>query len=656
MAIAAIAATVLAATSLRLRGPAPVAASAPPSVFSAARAKPLLSEILREEVPHPVGSPANAVVRDRIVARFQSLRYETRVERTFICNASLACAWVENIVATAPDAANELVFLVAHYDSVAAGPGASDDGVGVAALLESARALALDPRVAFLLTDGEEAGLLGAEAFVRGDPLRNRVKAVVNVENRGTSGPSFLFETSRGNRELIRAARALHFPLSSSLYNTVYDLLPNDTDVSVFKRAGVRALNFGAIGDVRNYHTARDNLGAVNERTLQHHGDNALAMARSLAEASLTTSSTNATWFDLFGLTIVSWPERWTAALAVLALLLVVVGAMRSPLAALAAGACAFIAILGSALGAAAGLSALAHLRSSNANWLAWPHLVLAAVWLAGVLPVAAASRLVSRWGDATHGVAVSWGVMGVALAVFVPGASYLLVVPLLLFAITSFASRAAAPIVWFTSSFVLIAPFALVLYVVLGRLALMAIALLIAIAASTTIALWSISWRVIGAGALAAIALAGVTALLPAYTPAHPKLERVRHVLPEPGIDVDVHSGVDRIVMTVRSRRDADQVIVSFDAPVRVLSVDGVVPAPPNRLKAQRSHTVTSHGSSAVIVLEHPSQPVNFTAYDSTFGVPKERVANRSASEVPYGRGDVTVSERKGTLDPRSR
>ncbi len=84
--------------------------------------------------------------------------------------------------------------MMAHYDSVGAGPGAGDDGSGTAALLEVARALAREPDarhgLAWLFTDGEEVGLLGAQAFVEQHPLFPRVGVVVNVEARGSGGPS----------------------------------------------------------------------------------------------------------------------------------------------------------------------------------------------------------------------------------------------------------------------------------------------------------------------------------------------------------------------------------------------------------------------------------------------------------------------------------
>ena len=173
---------------------------------------------------------------------------------------------VENIVVL-PQQPGDVVLGVAHYDSTPSGPGASDDGAGVVTMLECARKLKgqrFRNPIGFLITDGEEAGLLGAEAFVADPKLSRNVRAVVNVENRGTTGPSFLFETSVNNRDLVPLFRNLRRPFTSSLFYTVYQLLPNDTDVTVFKRAGKIAVNFAAIGGVEHYHTASDDLAHVD--------------------------------------------------------------------------------------------------------------------------------------------------------------------------------------------------------------------------------------------------------------------------------------------------------------------------------------------------------------------------------------------------------
>ena len=86
----------------------------------------------------------------------------------------------------------------AHYDSVPVGPGASDDGVGVATLLEVGSILKRRPLqrpVILLFNEGEELGLVGARAFLP-DPLSRNVDSLLNFEARGVNGPVTMFETN----------------------------------------------------------------------------------------------------------------------------------------------------------------------------------------------------------------------------------------------------------------------------------------------------------------------------------------------------------------------------------------------------------------------------------------------------------------------------
>src|SRR4051794_27205351 len=324
---------ILALALLRFRGPAPRPASAPATEFSAARALELHRQVIGN-VPHPVGSAEHDRVRDRLVARFRALGYDVAIQQRFACNAYASCAPVQNVIARQPgDAAGDVVLMVAHYDSVGAGPGASDDGSGVAAMLEVARALRGERTrnpIVFLVTDAEEQGLIGAEGFVADAAAARDVAVIVNVEARGTSGPSFLFETSRHNQWLLPiVARALPRPATSSLFFNIYELLPNDTDLTVFKRGGYTGINFANIGEVAHYHTPLDDAAHLTPSTLQHHGDHLLAMARALAATELRrTSYDNAVWFDVLSFFIVWWPQRWSMTLAIVMLVLVLAAAV----------------------------------------------------------------------------------------------------------------------------------------------------------------------------------------------------------------------------------------------------------------------------------------------------------------------------------------
>lgn len=460
---------VLAVTGWRLRGPQPRPPS--PTSFSAPEAFAILQTLLAENVPHPVESPANRVVRDRIMERFRLLGYSPVIQRARACNRRGRCANVENILVL-PPATGPIVLGVAHYDSTAKGAGASDDGLGVVTMLECARILKNEPSrnpIGFLITDGEEAGLLGAEAFVADRVLSGNVRAVVNVEDRGTTGPSYLFETSVNNRDLVPLFNSLQRPITSSVFYTVYTLLPNDTDVTVFKRAGKIAVNFAAIGGVENYHSRSDDLAHADLRTLQHHGDNALAMLRALGSADLDHMRPgNDVFFDVFGFFVVYWPFGWTIWIALGSLGILVARMRGSSVRAVAISAALFLAAI--VLAAIVGVVAM----KLTPHRLAHPQPAIAAMWIVGI-----ACTLFLTAGRAWQGRALVWNVIAVALALTLPGLSFLFLVPAIALNLPARGIIAAAV------AATLLFPLALVLYTALGGLALPVIAVLLAFVAS---------------------------------------------------------------------------------------------------------------------------------------------------------------------------
>src|SRR5579863_140641 len=322
-------ALLLGATHLAYLPTVPLGVDAPPTVFSAGRAAAILRDLVGNGLPHPIGSSAGARLRDAIVERLSALGYRSQFQSGWVCDEG-ACGNPVNIVARLGGDAEDrsTILLVAHYDSVPAGPGASDDGAAVASMLEIARTLSARPAprhpIVLLFTDGEEAGLLGASLFVREHPLSDHVRAAVNMEARGTSGPSLMFETGTANTWLMHMYRsAIARPLTNSLYYVVYKLLPNDTDFTVFKAAGYQGFNFAYIGNVGRYHTPLDNAANADASSIQHQGDNALAALSALANAPiLDPNPGESVFFDGFSRTLIAWPAVFTLPAALLTLLL----------------------------------------------------------------------------------------------------------------------------------------------------------------------------------------------------------------------------------------------------------------------------------------------------------------------------------------------
>ncbi len=314
--------------------PEPVPATASPDLVSADRALIHLNAFAT--APHPVGSTQHDRVREYLVSQLTNLGVPPEIQRTVgVTPRYQVAGTVENIVARlkGSSGATDALALVAHYDSVAAGPGAGDDGAGVAALLETLRALragpALQNDLIILFTDGEEDGLLGASAFVAEHPWAKDVRVYVNFEARGNSGPSQMFETSAGNGRLIGLfAQAAPHPSGSSLTYEIYKHMPNDTDLTVFKKSGAAGLNFGFIGSWGAYHTPLDNPQQLDRRSLQHHGENALSLARSLGNTNLSQlQDRDAVYFSLPGNLFLHYSSRfiWPIAIATGVVLLAVI-------------------------------------------------------------------------------------------------------------------------------------------------------------------------------------------------------------------------------------------------------------------------------------------------------------------------------------------
>jgi hypothetical protein len=436
----------------RHRPPAPRPASAPPAEFSAERAREVLRQLVGDGSPHPVGSAADDRVRQTIVGILDGLGWRPRVEEGFACSPGGSCARVRNVVArldgSEPGAA---VGLTAHYDSVPAGPGASDDLASVAAILEIARALKSGPPprhpVLVLIDEGEETGLLGARAFEDASSEAAELKVVVNLEARGTSGPSFMFENSGDNGWLLAAwASRVPRPVTTSLAAFIYSLLPNDTDLTVFRQHRVAGLNFAFIGDATRYHTAADNFANASAASLQHQGDNALAAAAALGgDARLASPPPgNVAFFDLFSFGIVRWPLGWTLGMAVAALLLLllatVAGLARRTIGGgdLALGLLAAPAMLLATALLAYGLSlVLITAGALSVTWLAHPLPALAAFWLLALTLSAAIAWMLGKGGRTAPlglwaGIWLIWAAIGLALAARVPATSYIFVLPAL--------------------------------------------------------------------------------------------------------------------------------------------------------------------------------------------------------------------------------
>ncbi|MVM35893.1 M20/M25/M40 family metallo-hydrolase [Spirosoma sp. HMF4905] len=299
-------------------------ASAPITEFSAGRAMQPLEHIAQE--PHAMGTPGHARVRTYLLDALRGLGLEPQVqEATYIeptiqsgyagmFSAVTEGAYVYNIMARLKGTqAGKAVLLLAHYDSQPNTLAAADDGAGVAAILETVRAIRqsgpLQHDVIVLLTDGEEYGLFGAKAFLK-HPWAKDVELVLNLEARGNSGPSSTFELSSENGWLVeQLAKAAPYPLASSLAYEVYKLLPNSTDFTPLRESGYAGLNSAIADGFANYHKLTDSPQNLNQNSLQHHGENLLALTRHFANGPLNAvKAPDRVFFNGAGFWLIHYP------------------------------------------------------------------------------------------------------------------------------------------------------------------------------------------------------------------------------------------------------------------------------------------------------------------------------------------------------------
>ena len=310
-----------AAITLRIeQPPAPLPASAPATAFSAERA--MADDRVIGAVPHPIGSDANRVVRDYLLKRMGELGLSPEVRRGAAAyparraRNTIVGGDVENLLGVLPgrDRSAPAVALMAHYDSVPASPGAADDAAGVVSALEIVRAIkargtpARDVMV--LITDGEEAGLLGAEAFFHRDPAAKRIGFLINMEARGDAGRAQMFETGAGNGQMIAMLRgAARRPSSSSLTVFVYEHMPNDTDFTLAKNAGLPGLNYAFSGRQFDYHAPTSTPATLDPGSLQDIGQQGLAVAQAAAFApALPAKAPDVVYSQVFGDLVFAYP------------------------------------------------------------------------------------------------------------------------------------------------------------------------------------------------------------------------------------------------------------------------------------------------------------------------------------------------------------
>ena len=406
----------------------------------------------------PTGTPENQRARQYIVDQLHLYGYDVRVQETDARRPEFGrTAHVNNIIGIKAGTERAALALLSHYDSVAEAPGASDDAMGVAVSLEAARVLgARENRrhtIFVLVTDGEEAELMGAAGLTSERDVMDHLQAYINLESIGSSGRAVLFETGPGNGWIVKPwARTAPHPRGSSYAFEIYRRLPNDTDFSILKRYDIPGLNFGITDDSYPYHTARDTADRLSDDSLRETGENVVQTAIALDALDLGARSTaNETFFDVGGTAAVAWGPvtAWLiAALSLASGLLAWFKVLGTSVRIVGLGRWIFdliwtligIAAVGAVM--IGGTWALRVTRTVYHPWYARPHWMFLMLLALGVLAAWIVARvgaiLPARAHGPRHPVLVwsmtlpLWIVFAGVTGAFAPAAAYLWTVPLL--------------------------------------------------------------------------------------------------------------------------------------------------------------------------------------------------------------------------------
>lgn len=433
------------------------ACARPPGLFNEQNAHAHLEMLAGTIGSRAVGTAANARARAYVIDQLRLFGFEVRVQDADGRRAGLGrTARVSNIIAVRSGRRTEAIGLVSHYDSVPMGPGGADDALGVAVSLEAARVLAARADATWslmvLVTDGEEAGLMGAAALVTDRDVTRRLHAYVNLESIGAAGPPMLFEAGPGNDWLLSAwTRHAPYPRGGSFVTEIYRRLPNDTDFSILKVHEIPGLNLAAVNDSYAYHTNRDVADRVASGTLRKSGEQLVALVEALDRTDITQrNGRERAYFDIGGTAAVSFGTTAGFILAIGAVLLGVVAWVKALAASIRLEGLGrwlltcFWVVAGAVLVIASMIGATAALRAAREvyhPWYAHPGRLFALLVVLGATVGWSVARLgtllPARARGVRHPIVVwsvalpAWIALAVAAQWLVPGAAYLWLVPL---------------------------------------------------------------------------------------------------------------------------------------------------------------------------------------------------------------------------------
>lgn len=229
-------------------------------------APPLFGGTMRERLAIPV-----IAISGREAQKLLDASKQGAVKVKIDSDAQVTKKVAHNIIASKPGTNGKTIVLGGHYDTVAAAPGAIDNGSGTAVLIELARVLAkreTKSTLHFIAFDAEEYGLIGSRYYADhlSDSDRAKITAMLNFDMMG-GGKGPLGVGGDGAIGLASRKAASELGIESRNFQ-----LGNNagSDHQSFTRLGIDSVFF-----VRDYdllHTPQDAIDQVREEFLAEAG------------------------------------------------------------------------------------------------------------------------------------------------------------------------------------------------------------------------------------------------------------------------------------------------------------------------------------------------------------------------------------------------
>ncbi|XP_019909037.1 endoplasmic reticulum metallopeptidase 1 isoform X3 [Esox lucius] len=222
------------------------------------------------------------------------------------------------------DGTQHLMLANCHFDTVANSPGASDNAVGCAVMLEVLHSLAnlstpLKHGVVFVFNGAEENMLQGSHGFITQHPWANQIRAFINLDSAGVGGKEMMFQAGPNSPWLVQAyVHAAKHPFASVVAQEIFQsgMIPSDTDFRIYSHFGkIPGIDLAFIENGFIYHTKYDTPDRILTDSIQRAGDNILAILKHLMMSKELGNFSEAhpgqmVFFDLLGMVMVAYPAR----------------------------------------------------------------------------------------------------------------------------------------------------------------------------------------------------------------------------------------------------------------------------------------------------------------------------------------------------------